>query len=252
MCSTPGSSACTNNNPPTPAITRIAARISPVVSGGNSGTPESCRKHLTPKTPAANNSGRSSRFVGTLPPQNPTSTRHRPRAATCLAASACAVRVGGSEFSGMSISVVTPAAAAALVAVSNPSHSVRPGSLMCTWVSTRPGISTSSGCRVATYLLGGDGANGSIPTIRPIRTRTVALCSCPSMIARGAWMTRSTGRAPEPAAEALPSAWPFSATSMAGVTQPSYGRLPARSRHGKRDSCRRGYSAPGAFHTAIR
>ncbi len=39
----------------------------------------------------------------------------------------------------MSTIVVTPPAAAALVAVANPSHSVRPGSLTCTWVSTRPG-----------------------------------------------------------------------------------------------------------------
>ncbi len=42
-------------------------------------------------------SGRSPRFVGMLPPQNPTSTRHRPRAATRLAASAFAVSVGGRE-----------------------------------------------------------------------------------------------------------------------------------------------------------
>ena len=84
----------------------------------------------------------------------------------------------------MSINVVTPAAAAALVAESKPSHSVRPGSLMCTWVSTSPGISTSCGARVATALLGGVAPYGSMPTIRPIRISTLALCSCPSMIAR--------------------------------------------------------------------
>ena len=44
----------------------------------------------------------------------------------------------------MSIRVVTPPAAAARVAVANPSHSVRPGSFTCTCVSTRPGSSTSS------------------------------------------------------------------------------------------------------------
>ena len=44
----------------------------------------------------------------------------------------------------MSRIVVTPPAAAARVAVAKPSHSVRPGSLTCTWVSTRPGSSTSS------------------------------------------------------------------------------------------------------------
>ena len=44
----------------------------------------------------------------------------------------------------MSTSVVTPPAAAARVAVSKPSHSVRPGSLTCTWVSTMPGETTRS------------------------------------------------------------------------------------------------------------
>lgn len=53
------------------------------------------------------------------------------------------VVVGGMALSGMSMSVVTPPAAAALVPVQNPSHSVRPGSLRCTWVSTIPGMSTS-------------------------------------------------------------------------------------------------------------
>ena len=50
-------------------------------------------------------------------------------------------------LSGMSTMVVTPPAAAARVAVAKPSHSVRPGSLTCTWVSTRPGSSTSSSAR---------------------------------------------------------------------------------------------------------
>ena len=44
----------------------------------------------------------------------------------------------------MSTIVVTPPAAAARVAVSKPSHSVRPGSLTCTCVSTRPGETTRS------------------------------------------------------------------------------------------------------------
>ncbi len=39
---------------------------------------------------------------------------------------------------GMLAMVVTPPAAAARVAVQKPSHSVRPGSLMCTWLSTIP------------------------------------------------------------------------------------------------------------------
>ena len=48
----------------------------------------------------------------------------------------------------MSTIVVTPPATAARVAVAKPSHSVRPGSLTCTWLSTRPGSSTSSSARV--------------------------------------------------------------------------------------------------------
>ena len=53
------------------------------------------------------------------------------------------VTVAGMLFSGMSTIVVTPPAAAAAVAVANPSHSVRPGSFTCTWLSTSPGSSTS-------------------------------------------------------------------------------------------------------------
>ena len=115
-------------------------------SGGNSSTPESGRKHLKPKTPASCSARRSPGLPGIAPPQKPTSTKHL---AACgglpldLAAPATSV-VGGMQLSGMSMIVVTPPAAAARVAVAKPSHSVRPGSLTCTWVSTRPGSSTSS------------------------------------------------------------------------------------------------------------
>ena len=54
------------------------------------------------------------------------------------------VVVAGTLLSGMSTIVVTPPAAAARVAVSNPSHSVRPGSLTWTCVSTMPGEMTRS------------------------------------------------------------------------------------------------------------
>jgi hypothetical protein len=47
-------------------------------------------------------------------------------------------------LSGMSASEVTPPAAAARVAVAKPSHSVRPGSFTCTWLSTSPGRMTPS------------------------------------------------------------------------------------------------------------
>ena len=81
---------------------------------------------------------------GTTPPQNPTSTNTSPSAAARFTASASTVVVGGMLLSGMSTIVVTPPAAAARVADAKPSHSVRPGSLTCTCVSTSPGMSTSS------------------------------------------------------------------------------------------------------------
>lgn len=47
-------------------------------------------------------------------------------------------------YSGMSTIVVTPPAAAALVALQKPSQEVRPGSFTWTWQSTMPGITTLS------------------------------------------------------------------------------------------------------------
>ena len=108
--------------------------------GGNSSTPESSRKHLKPKTPASCSGRRSARLPGTAPPQKPTSTKAWPAGAPpAWPRSAATVVVGGMLLSGMSTIVVTPPAAAARVALAKPSHSVRPGSLTCTWVSTRPG-----------------------------------------------------------------------------------------------------------------
>ena len=99
---------------------------------------------MNPVTPAWCRGRSASWFPGTAPPQNATSIQHFPAAAARLSASAATDTVGGSEFSGMSHIVVTPPAAAARVAVANPSHSVRPGSLTCTWVSTSPGSSARS------------------------------------------------------------------------------------------------------------
>ena len=104
-------------------------------------------KHLNPKTPASCSPRRSSMLPGIAPPQKPTSTCAVSCAAFRLISSPSTVVVGGMLFSGMSRIVVTPPAAAARVAVAKPSHSVRPGSLTCTWLSTRPGSSTSSSAR---------------------------------------------------------------------------------------------------------
>ena len=140
---TPGSSACTMSSAPSRAVSARTASRSAGSSRPNSGTPESARNALKPNTPAScSRPGRP----GCRAPRRPRSPRPRcadGRAAARLTASAAVVVVGGRLFSGMSISVVTPPAAAALVAVAKPSHSVRPGSLTCTWVSTRPGSSTS-------------------------------------------------------------------------------------------------------------
>lgn len=99
---------------------------------------------MKPKTPASCSGRSCARLPGTAPPQKPTSTCTVPRAASCLVRRCSTVVVGGSELSGMSISVVMPPAAAARVAVPKPSHVVRPGSSMCTWVSTSPGSRASS------------------------------------------------------------------------------------------------------------
>ena len=53
------------------------------------------------------------------------------------------VVVAGMLLSGMSIRVVVPPAAAARVAWRNLPNRVRPGSLMCTCVSTRPAMTTA-------------------------------------------------------------------------------------------------------------
>ena len=94
----------------------------------NSGTPESTRKHLKPTTPSSSIAANCDALPGTAPPQSATSTRHFSRMAKTFACSASTVVTGGIEFSGMSTIVVTPPAAAARVAVSKPSHFVRPGS----------------------------------------------------------------------------------------------------------------------------
>ena len=78
------------------------------------------------------------------PPQNATSTLSFPSAAARFSDKARTLTVGGIELSGMSTIVVVPPAAAAFVAVLNPSHSDLPGSLTWTCESTSPGITTRS------------------------------------------------------------------------------------------------------------
>ena len=116
------------------------------------------------------------------------------------------VVVGGMELRGMSTMVVIPPATAARVAVAKPSHSVRPGSLTCTWLSTRPGSSTSSSARVTAPA--GASSNAVTAVIRPPSVCTAAARSPSGSSTRRARTTsltreparRSAGRAPPPPA----------------------------------------------------
>jgi len=69
---------------------------------------------------------------GTSPPQNATSTWSLFALAFSFRSKVSASTTVGLELSGMSTSVVTPPAAAALVPVSKPSQCTRPGSLRWT------------------------------------------------------------------------------------------------------------------------
>ena len=164
-----GSSACTISSPSNAAISVAAAPSCSSSSDPNSSTPDGHRKHLNPNTPASWSSRRCPRSSGTAPPQNPTSTWALPSAADRFSASASTVVVGGMLFSGMSRIVVTPPAAAARVAVSNPSHSVRPGSFTCTWVSTTPGRITRSPASIS-GTPEGTSSNGATRSMRPSAT----------------------------------------------------------------------------------
>src|SRR4029079_9013997 len=173
----------------------IATESPPASRWPNSGTPESTRKHLKPATPSSSIAQMLGALSGTAPPRSATSARRFPRSAATFARTASTVTVGGMEFSGMSTIVVTPPAAAARVAVSKPSHSVRPGSLTCTWVSTRPGSSTSSSPRVTVRAALGGASYAEIAARRPSPTPTQTEDSVPPTIARRARTTRSSSAA---------------------------------------------------------
>ena len=99
---------------------------------GNSSIPEWQRNALKPSTPAAierpdlpAHAGNDAAVEAAVDPELAAGGLELERRAS-------AVVVTGELLSGMSTSVVIPPAAAARVAVAKPSHSVRPGSLMCT------------------------------------------------------------------------------------------------------------------------
>src|SRR5277367_1906146 len=179
----PGNSACASKGAPSAASFGNATRKSASVTCANSSTPLGTRKHLNPKTPASHSAGSSSEFPGTTPPQNPVSTQSFPAAAASFSRNAAAVVVAGMLFSGISIKVVTPPAAAARVAVENPSQSARPGSLMCTCVSTTPGITTKSPAS-CTVLPEGISPYAETAAITPARTCIAAARSPSGVITR--------------------------------------------------------------------
>ena len=87
-------------------------------------------------------------------------------------------------LSGMSTIVVTPPAAAARVALSKPSHSVRPGSLTWTWVSHEPGQQHLVVGELHDLGGAGVGVVRRTSATRPSRTRTAAGASRPPTTAR--------------------------------------------------------------------
>src|SRR6266511_848380 len=107
--------------------------------------PLSLMKALKPITPRWWRIWRLSRLSGTRPPHRPKSTRAFCDAIASFSSKAAGVVVGGCALRGISSTVVTPPAAAPRVPASQPSQSARPGSLKCTWASTRPGKTTSPG-----------------------------------------------------------------------------------------------------------
>src|SRR4051812_45697695 len=164
--------------------------------------PEGTMKALPPRTPACASSISAAALPGTTPAQKPASTASWPWVAAILASKAARDVVTGDALSGMSTMVVTPPAAAARVAVAKPSHSVRPGSLTWTWVSTSPGSSTSSGPTSTTVAVPSCAARsdsyGSMAAIRPSRTPTQRATSPAPVITRRARNTRPKSDTPAP------------------------------------------------------
>ena len=146
-----GSSACTIRGLEWRESRRRPDTRSSLAAFPKSSIPEGDMKALNPIAPASTMPNSSAwlepsapEFSGTRPPQNPTSTKILSFATRIFSLRMAAVVAAGLEFRGMSSSVVTPPAAAALVAVSKPSQSALPGSLTWTWRSTRPGETTRS------------------------------------------------------------------------------------------------------------
>ena len=128
----PTNSAWTRSGSPARASSGIAALRSLSPAFGNSSMPEWQRNALNPATPGVGECPDLPANAGHDSPVKPAIDAQLAAGGLSLSSSASVVVVTGELLSGMSKSEVIPPAAAARVAVSNPSHSVRPGSLMCT------------------------------------------------------------------------------------------------------------------------
>jgi hypothetical protein len=174
------SSQCTSKGMLCFAITGITFRKSASVTLGNSSIPECVRKALNPNTPASIKPSISFSLPGTMPPQNPQLACNWSFAAASFRWKASALVVTGVEFSGISTSVVIPPVIAALVAVSNPSQPVRPGSLIWTCGSIKPGINALSPASTSSQSASA-GRKSTIPAMTPFLIRTIAGFTIPGV-----------------------------------------------------------------------
>ncbi len=147
--------------------------------GGNSSTPECSRKHL--KRRRLRRAGAAGRRGSRgWPAPEPDVHERLPVGCLLLGPQGLERRGRRDAVERMSTIVVTPPAAAARVALAKPSHSVRPGSLTCTWVSTRPGRRTTSPPRrmvsspESAARAAPSAPSGSTATIRPPLMPTAA------------------------------------------------------------------------------
>ena len=156
----PGAPACTATGSPSAAARSMPASSVSSSAASKSSMPLSHMNALKPTTPRPASSSSRSSGPGTSPPQSAKSTFADARAAASLRSKAAPSTVGGWALSGMSMQAVAPPAASAAVPVAQPSQSVRPGSLKCTWASIAPG----STCRPR--------ASSSSPAGRRARARS--------------------------------------------------------------------------------
>ena len=130
---------------------------------------------LTPTAPRSASSRKAVSSAPVIPPQSAKSTTEPRSAAARLASNDPPSSTGGSEFSGMSITVVVPPAAAARLPLGQPSQSARPGSLKWTCASTAPGRTSSP--RASIVSAADTSSSGPTATILPSSTATS--CSSP-------------------------------------------------------------------------